>query len=208
MVDLIETTFADRTTLKTVSAAMRGKPEQLGRLFRQVVGTTVHDYVTRVRLDHAAHFIRSGVKIEAVALGVGYQSKKNFYRQFTRHYGATPEAYRRRRAAFFGNGNPLARGSKTVMARYSATFAETSCVIEVEVRMNLKGRSSFVATPFVKLDHGIQPFTAATMVEVAGETEMEAVERAAVFLEHRFGLRQAQPARFANGVLKILTPRI
>jgi AraC-like DNA-binding protein len=35
------------------------------------------------------------VKIEAVALSVGYQSKKNFYRQFKRQFGFTPEQYRR-----------------------------------------------------------------------------------------------------------------
>jgi AraC-like DNA-binding protein len=210
MVDLIEQTFAHRTTLKTVSAAMRGRPEQLGRLFRQVVGTTIHDYVTRVRLDHAAHFIRSGVKIEAVALSVGYLSKKNFYRQFTRHYGATPETYRRRRGP---NGHVVAhtapaRGGKNLMTRYAATFADIDCLIEVEVRTNLKGRSSCVATPFVRLAHGIQPFVAAATVEIGAESEVDAIERAAVFLEHRFGPRQAEPSRFSNGVLKVLTPRI
>jgi AraC-like DNA-binding protein len=35
------------------------------------------------------------VKIEAVALELGYQSKKNFYHQFKRRFGATPQAYRR-----------------------------------------------------------------------------------------------------------------
>jgi transcriptional regulator GlxA family with amidase domain len=46
--------------------------------------------------------IRAGVKIEAVALFVGYRSKKNFYRRFRRHFATTPLQFRldaaRRRA--------------------------------------------------------------------------------------------------------------
>jgi len=34
------------------------------------------------------------MKVEAVALSVGYRSKKNFYQQFKRHYGMTPVPYR------------------------------------------------------------------------------------------------------------------
>ena len=54
----------------------------------------MREYLTRVRLDHAAELIRHGVKIEAVALSVGYRSKKNFYEQFKRRYGTTPVPYR------------------------------------------------------------------------------------------------------------------
>jgi AraC-like DNA-binding protein len=46
-----------------------------------------------VRLDRASALIRDGVKIEAVALLVGYRSKKNFYRQFKRRFAMTPSAY-------------------------------------------------------------------------------------------------------------------
>jgi AraC-like DNA-binding protein len=206
MVDLIEQTFADRTTLKTVSAGVTGSPGHLGRLFRRLTGTTIHEYVTRVRLDHAAHFIRLDVKVEAVALAVGYQSKKNFYRQFTRHFGVTPEAYRRRRV-MPANGHVPGKKRPTTATTYSATFGEIDCLIDVESRLSVKGRPSFTATPFVKLDHGIQPFSAASYLEVAGESEPQALEAAAVFLEHRFGPRQAQPQRFSDGVLRILTPR-
>jgi transcriptional regulator GlxA family with amidase domain len=96
MVELIDKGYADRITLKTVAATVRGNPAKLGRRFREKVGVSVHGYVTRVRLEHAAHLIASNIKVEAVALGVGYRSKKNFYRQFTRHFGLTPEAFRKR----------------------------------------------------------------------------------------------------------------
>jgi YesN/AraC family two-component response regulator len=97
MVDFIDKGYAERITLKTVAAEIRGNPAELGRRFQATVGVSVHAYVTRVRLAHAARLISSNVKVEAVALGVGYRSKKNFYRQFTKHFGLTPEAFRRRR---------------------------------------------------------------------------------------------------------------
>jgi AraC-like DNA-binding protein len=94
MVALVGTSYFERITLQTVSKALRGAPRAYGRLFKAVVGLSFHDYLTRVRLQHATHLIAAGIKIEAVALGVGYRSKKNFYRQFTRAFGATPEKFR------------------------------------------------------------------------------------------------------------------
>jgi transcriptional regulator GlxA family with amidase domain len=96
MVDFIDKGYAERITLKTVAATVRGNPAKLGRRFLATVGVSVHGYVTRVRLEHAADLIVSNTKVEAVALGVGYRSKKNFYRQFSRHFGLTPEAFRKR----------------------------------------------------------------------------------------------------------------
>jgi len=74
MIDVIEKRYADRITLRSISAAVRAKPDTVARVFQSVLGLSVHEYVTRVPLDHAAHFIRSGLKIEAVALSVGYHN--------------------------------------------------------------------------------------------------------------------------------------
>ena len=87
IVDLIEKRYAERLTVHSIAAGVRGKPACVGRFFHLATGRTVHEYLTEVRLDHAAHLIRSDIKIEAVALDVGYQSKKNFYRQFARRFG-------------------------------------------------------------------------------------------------------------------------
>ena len=43
-----------------------------------------------------ATLIKDGMKIDAVALTVGYRSKKNFYRQFRRRFATTPFEYRQR----------------------------------------------------------------------------------------------------------------
>ena len=65
----------------------------LGAMFRREVGVPMRQWLTKVRLDHAAALVREGVKIEAVSMLVGYRSKKNVYRQYKRRFGTTPFAH-------------------------------------------------------------------------------------------------------------------
>jgi AraC-like DNA-binding protein len=57
-------------------------------------GETVGTYIRRVRLLRAVNEIRSGVKIMAVARGVGYRSYGNFVRVFREAFGAYPRTFR------------------------------------------------------------------------------------------------------------------
>jgi AraC-like DNA-binding protein len=95
MLNHIRMNYTQRLTLDTLAKALGRQSAYLGRLFRDEIGITVHEYVTRARMVNGGMQVRSGVKIEAVALDLGYQSKKNFYRQFKRRFGMTPEMYRR-----------------------------------------------------------------------------------------------------------------
>jgi len=94
MLDVIENHYAQAVTLRTLSALTGRQPAYLGRVFRREVGASVRNYLTHVRLQQAIALIRDGVKIEAVALSVGYRSKRNFYQQFKRRFGSTPISYR------------------------------------------------------------------------------------------------------------------
>ena len=98
MLDFIQENYASHVTLDLLGARLGRRSSYLGALFRSHVGMTVHQHVIRLRLEHAAAEVRAGVKIEAVALAVGYRSKKNFFYQFKRRFGVTPEQYRRQRS--------------------------------------------------------------------------------------------------------------
>jgi two-component system, response regulator YesN len=95
MLDVIETSYADRVTLHTLAAVLNRQSAYLGHLFRKEVGMSVRQRVTHVRLERAAKLIQDGMTIEAVALSVGYRSKKNFYRQFKRQFATTPSQFGR-----------------------------------------------------------------------------------------------------------------
>jgi AraC-like DNA-binding protein len=90
----IEDHYGQPITVARVATAVGRSPQHLSTLFRQHAGTTVHEYLVRVRLRRAIHLICNGEKIEAVSLLVGYRSKKNFYRHFRSHTGRTPSTYR------------------------------------------------------------------------------------------------------------------
>src|SRR6266850_738700 len=94
MLEQIQRNYTQRLTLAALARTLGRQSAYLGRLFREEIGVTVHEYVTRARMANGAAQVRSGVKIEAVALDLGYRSKKNFYRQFKRRFGMTPDAYR------------------------------------------------------------------------------------------------------------------
>jgi two-component system response regulator YesN len=93
MLDVIERSYSEPITLQFLGTVLDRQASYLGGLFRREVGLSVRQRLTDVRLDRATMLIRDGVKIEAVALLVGYRSKKNFYRQFKRRFGMTPFAY-------------------------------------------------------------------------------------------------------------------
>jgi YesN/AraC family two-component response regulator len=94
MLQQIQRHYNQRLTLDMLARGLGRQSSYLGRAFRQEIGVTVHEYITRARMEYGAAHVRAGVKIEAVALDSGYLSKKNFYRQFKRRFGMTPVAYR------------------------------------------------------------------------------------------------------------------
>lgn len=94
MLDRIEQSYSEPITLRSLAAELHRQSAYLGGMFRRVVGMSVHQWLTTVRLDRASALIRDGVKVEAVSLLVGYRSKKNFYRQFKRRFGTTPFEHR------------------------------------------------------------------------------------------------------------------
>jgi two-component system, response regulator YesN len=98
MLEVIEQSYSEPITLDLLASSLDRQASYLGAVFRREQGVSMREWLTRVRLDHAAELIRGGVKIEAVALLVGYRSKKNFYRQFKRRFATTPLAYGAQRA--------------------------------------------------------------------------------------------------------------
>jgi PAS domain S-box-containing protein len=115
MLDQIHRNYSQRLTLTTLARSLERQSAYLGKLFRNEIGVTVHEYITRARMMFGAAQVRSGVKIEAVALDLGYRSKKNFYRQFKRRFGMTPEAYRYNQSEVAGDGSsaPAPRPTRT-----------------------------------------------------------------------------------------------
>ena len=94
LLKLINERSAEHISIRALARSAGLQEAYLSRLFRQQMGLGVRDYLTHIRMARAAALIRNGDKVEAVALEVGYRSKKNFYRQFSRSFGMTPATFR------------------------------------------------------------------------------------------------------------------
>jgi AraC-like DNA-binding protein/ligand-binding sensor protein len=65
------------------------------RLFRQVTGLTLTDYVNRCRIEWAKEeLLKKGKHVSEIAYHIGYQSISQFNRNFLRITGAAPTAWR------------------------------------------------------------------------------------------------------------------
>jgi AraC-like DNA-binding protein len=69
-------------------------PATLRRAFRREFGVRPHDYLTRVRVERAELLLESEptMKLEYIAIQVGWASKKGLYRAFRQIRGRTPKA--------------------------------------------------------------------------------------------------------------------
>jgi len=68
---------------------------QFERSFKKALGTTVRQYLLRIRLDHAQYLLQNTEDtILIVALSVGFYDHAHFTRTFTREKGISPKQYR------------------------------------------------------------------------------------------------------------------
>jgi AraC-like DNA-binding protein len=93
-------------TIEDLAREVRISPFHFIRQFEAVFGVTPHQYRIQVRLDRAKELLASGqLSVTDVCMAVGFSSLGSFSTLFTRRFGETPSAYRRRvRAADLGLG--------------------------------------------------------------------------------------------------------
>ncbi len=70
-------------------------PDYLRRLFRQEHGMAPHEYLIKLRLDHAAHLLRyEGASVSEAAFRSGFYDPLYFSRLFRRQMGTPPSQWR------------------------------------------------------------------------------------------------------------------
>ncbi|WP_224823428.1 AraC family transcriptional regulator [Cognatishimia sp. MH4019] len=77
-----------------IAAAGRSH-EHVCRTCKAVTGLTPSEYINQVRIEYAAHLLRSDERaIDDVVDACGFDNSSYFYRLFRRQYGTTPRKYR------------------------------------------------------------------------------------------------------------------
>ena len=94
----MEDHLEEKLDLGRIAGEMHYSKYYLHKMFSQVTGVTVHDYIFRRRLTEAARSLAfSGRSVLDISLHCGYDSQQAFTAAFTAMYKLPPAGFRRRK---------------------------------------------------------------------------------------------------------------
>jgi AraC family transcriptional regulator len=87
--------YADDLTLEALAADVGLSPWYLSRVFRRIMGRSIWEQVTALRLHAALDRIAQGeVNLSALAIALGFSSHSHFSQSFRRAFGVAPSLIR------------------------------------------------------------------------------------------------------------------
>ncbi len=92
----IEENLESTLTLRTISAAVGAEPGRIQRVFRQVLGVGVREYIKARRFAVFRMYLRVGKPVAEATYEAGYSSSSRVYEDIQSRLGMTPSTYRRR----------------------------------------------------------------------------------------------------------------
>ena len=92
IIEYINTNLYTNLTLDSICAKFIINKSQINRLFKEITGSTVWEYVILKRLVAAKQLIKDGVKASAAAEMTGFRDYSNFYRAYKTHFGISPKS--------------------------------------------------------------------------------------------------------------------
>jgi AraC family transcriptional regulator len=93
--ELLHDRFAENLTHEEVAAAVGIHPVHVARTFRRHCGSSLGDYVRKLRVDFAAHkLVTTDEPLTGIALAAGFSDQSHFSRTFKRQIGMTPATFR------------------------------------------------------------------------------------------------------------------
>lgn len=93
---LMDTEYFKPISLDKLSTGFGYTKDHLIRVFKRHFGTTPHQYLIRVRMEHAGWLLENtSLSMEEVACNVGYGDFSAFYRAFRSTWGISPGAVQR-----------------------------------------------------------------------------------------------------------------
>jgi AraC family transcriptional regulator len=95
VIDYIQEHLDQNLTLAELATAVQMSPHYFASLFKQSMGLTPHQYVTKCRIQKAKQLLRqTELPIIEICQEVGFESQSHFTRVFRQQNAMTPKAYR------------------------------------------------------------------------------------------------------------------
>jgi AraC family transcriptional regulator len=93
--DLIQENYAGPLSLSQVATTVGVHPAYLAEMFRKVYGSTVGQYIRRLRLDYAVRGVMlSDKSLAEISTDAGFYDQSHFTKLFKRRIGITPAEMR------------------------------------------------------------------------------------------------------------------
>jgi two-component system response regulator YesN len=94
--DFVKENYAKQITIQEVSNKVSLSPNYFSTLFRNQVGITFLDYLTKIRMENAKYMLKTSImNVSQIAYSVGYADEKYFSKLFLRMVGIKPTEYRK-----------------------------------------------------------------------------------------------------------------
>ncbi|MCW3789512.1 two-component regulator propeller domain-containing protein [Plebeiibacterium sediminum] len=78
-----------------LAQSLRISTRQLSRKIKAITGNTVHEYITKVRMEKASELLlESNLNITEIAFQLGFSEQSNFSRSFSKYFGCSPSKYK------------------------------------------------------------------------------------------------------------------
>ncbi len=90
----IDQLYQEDLSLDDLAQAVAVSPFYLSRLFREELGVSFTEYVTKLRLEKALNLLADGLSVKECCFAVGYNDPNYFSRIFRKHYHVSPTEYR------------------------------------------------------------------------------------------------------------------
>jgi AraC-like DNA-binding protein len=101
--DLLATSYDAQVSLDQAAREACLSAFHFHRLFTSAFGETPHDYLTRLRMEHAKRLLALGeMSVTEICMEVGYSSLGSFSHKFRSMAGRTPSEYQREIRRVFG----------------------------------------------------------------------------------------------------------
>lgn len=95
-ISLIQDSYYKDISVQDISNTIGLDRTYLYRVFKEINGITIQQYITHLRLKRACHFLTdSNLSYSEIAYYCGYSSEQYFSMAFKKHMGVTPSGYRK-----------------------------------------------------------------------------------------------------------------